>query len=313
LGIGQQAHGVLQGGARSFARAVQGRNREVAPLSTPRGLGYTRMMNRTGLLVVLALAAAIGLVFAAFPDLDLKITQLFFDPGDRWFVLTRYMFVDGHMWVMRLRDATMWIVTALALAPVAALILKLVRPAKPMLMSPRSMVFLLGTLALAPGVLANAVLKEHWARPRPIEVRGFNGNESFVPWWDPRGTCDQNCSFISGEGAGAFWTLAPAALAPPPMRPAAYAAALVFATAVGAMRIAVGGHFFTDIAFAGVFTFLIIWLAHALLFRWPVPLPSDATIERAIERLVLPVHAAVAAAFGRMGSAARRRAERSGS
>jgi lipid A 4'-phosphatase len=269
-------------------------------------------MNRTGLLVVLALAVAIGAIFAAFPDLDLHITRLFFEPRERWFLLTYYMFVDGHMWLLRLRDATMWIVAALAFAPVAALILKLLRPAKPMLMSPRSILFLLGTLALAPGVLANGLLKEHWGRPRPIEVREFTGNDSFVPWWDPRGACDQNCSFISGESAGAFWTLAPAALAPPPVRAVAYAAAIAFGIGVGAMRIAAGGHFFTDIAFAGVFTFLIIWVAYALLFRWPVPLPSDATIERAIERLAMPLHAAVAAGLGRMGSAARRLAQRSG-
>ena len=254
-------------------------------------------MNRTGLFVVLALAVAIGTIFAAFPDLDLHITRLFFQPRSRWFVLTYYMFVDGHMWLLRVRDATMWIVAALALAPVAALILKLLRPTKPMPMSPRSMLFLLATLALAPGVLANGVLKEHWGRPRPIEVREFNGDQTFVPWWDPRGACDQNCSFISGEGAGAFWTMAPAALAPAPVRAAAYAAALVFGTAVGVMRIAVGGHFFTDIAFAGVLTFLIIWVAYALLFRWPVPLPSDGAIERAIERLVMPLHAALGRAL----------------
>jgi membrane-associated phospholipid phosphatase len=95
------------------------------------------------------------------------------------------------------------------------------------------------------------------------------------------------------------------------VRAIAYTAAIAFGAAVGVMRIAVGGHFFTDIAFAGVFTFLIIWVAYALLFRWPVPLPSDAAIERAIERLAMPLHAAVGAALGRMGSAARRRAQRS--
>jgi membrane-associated phospholipid phosphatase len=269
-------------------------------------------MNRTGLFVVLALGAAIGVVFAVFPELDLKISRLFFEPRERWFALLYYIFAEEHTWLLRVRDAAMWIVAALALAPVAALILKLLRPTKPMLMSPRSVVFLLGTLALAPGVLANTVLKEHWGRPRPIEVRGFTGSDAFVPWWDPRGACDQNCSFISGEAAGAFWTLAPAALAPPPVRPLAYAAALAFGAAVGVIRIGMGGHFFTDIAFAGVFTFLIIWLAYALLFRWPVPLPSDAAIERAIERLVLPIHAAVRNLFGRMGSSARRRTQRSG-
>jgi membrane-associated phospholipid phosphatase len=95
------------------------------------------------------------------------------------------------------------------------------------------------------------------------------------------------------------------------VRAAAYAAALVFGSAVGVMRVAVGGHFFTDIAFAGVFTFLIIWIAYALLFRWPVPLPSDAAIARAIERLVMPLHAVMAAALGRMGLAACRWSRRS--
>jgi lipid A 4'-phosphatase len=263
-------------------------------------------MNRTGLLVVLAIGAAIGVIFAAFPELDLKISGLFFEPRERWFALLYYIFAEEHTWLLRLRDVTMWLVAALALAPVAALILKLLRPTKPMLMSPRSIAFLLGTLALGPGVLANTVLKEHWARPRPIEVREFTGNDTFMPWWDPRGACEQNCSFISGEGAGAFWTLAPAALAPPQVRAVAYAAAIAFGTAVGVIRIGMGAHFFTDIAFAGVLTFLIIWLAYALLFRWPVPLPSDATIERAIERLVLPIHTALAGALGR------RRAQRSG-
>jgi membrane-associated PAP2 superfamily phosphatase len=270
-------------------------------------------MNRTGLYLALAVAAVTGVVFAAFPGLDLKITRLFYDPNGRGFILTYYMFVEGHMGLLRLRDASMWVVIALALVPVAAFVIKLLRPTKPMLMRPRAIVFLLGTLALAPGVLANAVLKEHWARPRPIEVHEFGGRDSFVPWWDPRGACDQNCSFISGEGAGAFWTLAPAALAPPHLRAAAYGAALAFGAAVGGMRIAVGGHFFTDVVFSGVFTFLIIWIVHGLLFRWPPPLPSDATVERAIERLVLPVHAAVAAALARMGSAARRFAQRGGS
>ena len=263
-------------------------------------------MNRTGLLVVLAIGAAIGVTFAAFPELDLKISRLFFEPRERWFALLYYIFAEEHTWLLRLRDATMWLVAALALAPVAALILKLLRPTKPMLMSPRSVVFLLGTLALGPGVLANTVLKEHWGRPRPIEVQGFTGSDSFMPWWDPRGACEQNCSFISGEGAGAFWTLAPAALAPPAVRPIAYAAALAFGAAVGVIRIGMGAHFFTDIAFAGVFAFLIIWVAYALLFRWPVPLLSDATIERAIERFVLPIHTALT------GALSRRRAQRSG-
>jgi lipid A 4'-phosphatase len=33
------------------------------------------------------------------------------------------------------------------------------------------------------------------------------------------------------------------------------------------VRMAMGGHFFTDIVFAGLFTFIIIVLTHRLIYR----------------------------------------------
>ena len=98
-----------------------------------------------------------------------------------------------------------------------------------------------------------------------------------MPWWDPRGDCGRNCSFFSGEGATAFWTYAPAALAPPAWRPLAYAGATVFGIVTSGLRMAFGGHFFTDVAIAGLVTFLVIWLAYALIYRWPL----DAVVGRA--------------------------------
>jgi membrane-associated phospholipid phosphatase len=55
-----------------------------------------------------------------------------------------------------------------------------------------------------------------------------------------------------------------------------------------------GGHFFTDVVFSGVFTFLLIWLVHGLLFRWRATRISDRAVERALERLALPLHGTVA-------------------
>ena len=123
-------------------------------------------------------------------------------------------------------------------------------------------VFLLVTLALSAGILTNLTFKSYWGRPRPVVVTQFNGDRTFVPWWDPRGGCGRNCSFFSGEGATAFWTYAPAALAPPAWRPLAYAAATLFGIITSLLRMAFGGHFFTDVAMAGLVTFLVIWLAY---------------------------------------------------
>jgi lipid A 4'-phosphatase len=54
----------------------------------------------------------------------------------------------------------------------------------------------------------------------------------------------------------------------------ATAGALIFGAATGGIRMAAGAHFFTDVVFAGVFMFLLIWLVHAWLYRWvKSPLP----------------------------------------
>jgi lipid A 4'-phosphatase len=121
-------------------------------------------------------------------------------------------------------------------------------------------------------------------------VSEFAGDQQFVPWWDPRGGCGRNCSFFSGEGATAFWTLAPAALAPPSWRPLAYAGAVVFGSVTSGLRMAFGGHFFTDVAIAGLVTFLVIWLAYALIYRWPRTRFSDEAVDAALTRLAWPAY-----------------------
>jgi lipid A 4'-phosphatase len=239
-------------------------------------------MKRTGLLIALALAATVGIVFGVAPKLDLDLAGLFFDPGGDGFRAR----VDPL--TMGLRDLARLIVTLLVAPAVLAVVGKLLFPRRPMLMPGRAAVFMIATLVLAPGLVANIVLKQHWARPRPIDVIEFGGDQHFVAWWDPRGDCPDNCSFVAGEPSGAFWTLAPAALVPPAWRALASGGALAFGAGIGLARMAGGGHFFTDIVFSGVFTFLIIWLAHGLIYRWRPTRFSDRAVERALERLVLP-------------------------
>ncbi len=212
------------------------------------------------------------------PNLDLELAGLFFDPARAGF----WRSYDPVY--LRARDASTWLVALVAAPAVVALVVKLLRPRRPLAIPGRAIVLMLVTLALAPGVVANLMLKEHWGRPRPIDVAEFGGAEHFRPWWDPRGDCPKNCSFVAGEPSGAFWTLAPAAVVPPQWRALAYGVALVFGAAVGILRMAAGAHFFSDVVFAGVFTFLVIWLTHGWLYRWPRTRITDETVERALER-----------------------------
>lgn len=253
-------------------------------------------MNRTGLIVALSLAAVVGLAFALYPELDLRVARYF------------YSFVDaGHnafAWrlyppLMLARDVGLWVGTVLVAPAVVALLIKLILPRRKLLLSGRAILFLIVTLALGPGVLVNGVLKEHWGRSRPIDVTQFGGTEHFVAWWDPRGDCPSNCGFVSGDVAGAFWTVAPAALAPPAWRALAYGGALTLGAGMAAIRVMAGGHFITDVVFAGVFTFLIIWIAYGLIYRWPRTRLTDANIERALERIATPGYDFIVGLFGK--------------
>jgi lipid A 4'-phosphatase len=239
-------------------------------------------MNRTGLFIAFSLALVVGLVFGIFPELDLKLAALFYDAPTRSFPL------KFNAWAALARDGAMWIAWGLAVPAIAALVIKLLRPDRPLMMSGRAIIFLLMTLTLSAGVLTNLVFKSYWGRPRPVLVTQFAGDLPFVPWWDPRGGCDRNCSFFSGEGATAFWTFAPAALTPPPWRPLAFGAATLFGVVTSGLRMAFGGHFFTDVAIAGLVTFLLIWLAYGMIYRWQRTLLSDEAIDAALTRLAWP-------------------------
>src|SRR3954464_15290182 len=68
-----------------------------------------RAMNRTGLVIALGLSLAIGLLFGIFPELDLKLAALFFDPASGTFP-----FKQNGLAAFA-RDGAMWIAWALAL------------------------------------------------------------------------------------------------------------------------------------------------------------------------------------------------------
>src|SRR5882724_8230232 len=140
-------------------------------------------MNRTGLFIALGLALVIGVVFGIYPELDLKLAALFYDPATKSFPLKQDAIA------VFARDISMWIAWAFALPAIAPFVVKMVRPERPMLVPARAATFLLVTIILSAGILTNLTFKSYWGRPRPVVVTQFNGDQEFVPWWDPRGSC----------------------------------------------------------------------------------------------------------------------------
>ena len=250
---------------------------------------------------MLVVGAAVAILFTVFPAWDLAISSWFYDAGHRIFPL------GGAPWAKTARSLANYIPWLIAAPAFAAIVLKLLFPRGKMFMGARAAMLLALTMALGPGLVVNGLLKEEWGRPRPVHVDDFGGKDSFKPWYDNGGACPSNCSFVSGEGALGFWLTAPASLVPGPLGAVAMAGAVGFALAAGGLRIAFGGHFFTDVVFSGVIVVLIVVLARAWLYDRPAA-PTDAGLEAAIGKAGEGLHRAVRATARALAAGGRRMA-----
>jgi len=252
-------------------------------------------VSRGFLLVFIALGGALAVLFAVFPLWDLEVAQVFFDPERARFPLS-----VTYEWNL-VRPAANW-VPFLLLAPAAfAVLRKLIFPHQKMPIAPSVVLYLIGSFLIGPGVAANLVLKENWGRPRPNGVQQFAWTADFQPWWRPSDASKRNCSFVSGEASEAFWTVAPATLAPPQLRPFALVGAVIFGTAVGSLRVVFGRHFVSDIVFAGLITIVVVFALYRLLLD-PVR-RNDARLERGLERVSIGLHRGIGAVLGGAGRA----------
>jgi lipid A 4'-phosphatase len=233
---------------------------------------------RISFIILLVLGVLTGVIFAVDPSLDLKFASFLHDVAALPAVRRYDRLIDT------IRQVGPFVIVAVVIPAVVTLALKMFSPQRSTPMTSRSALLIIMTLALGPGLLVNGILKETWARPRPGMVTEFGGDYAFMPWWDPRGTCDSNCSFVSGETSSAVWMTAPAMVVPPPLRLLALGAAALYGLLFASIRLLAGGHFLTDVIFAAIFTGLVIWAAHGFLFRWPATRMEDSALDARLER-----------------------------
>ena len=239
------------------------------------------------------LAAIIGLVFGIWPELDLTLSHAFLLPPEG--------FVTGRVSAFAFfRDISMWPPNAIWVLALLALLAKLALPRRDLLVPGVAAIFLIVTSVGAPLLMMNGLLKQYSGRPRPVAVEQFGGTLEFKAWWDMSGACPRNCSFASGESSQAFWLVAPAALTPPPFRPAAYIIAIGYGTIVALLRMAFGAHFFTDVFFGAYLTYVVIWLMHRLLFRWRRTRLSNEGVEDGLAEAGLSIGRVLRRLTGRL-------------
>lgn len=198
------------------------------------------------------LFAGAAFLFLAIPGIDLAASSLFYRPGEGFFLANTAWAQLFYVWSPRLVTLLAIIAGAFALASFGTRWRDLRRPA----------LFMLVVLAFGPWLSVSA-LKDNWGRARPAQIVEFGGDKRFTPAWVISDQCDNNCAFVSGHAAGAFSLLAFAWIFPKRRRTWLVAGTL-WGAHMGLVRMAQGGHFLSDIVFAG----LIVYLCADLLARW---------------------------------------------
>ena len=215
-----------------------------------------------GIASLIVAAAAILILFALDPGLDLAVSRYFY--GANGFIGAGFAAKAG-------REFFRITPYVLLIGMILAYLLKrfggLAVPAP----SGRAALFLFLSMAIGPGLIVNTGLKDHAHRPRPVHVQDFGGPDAFRPWYRFDGACAKNCAFASGEAAQGFWMVAPALLAPPPWRGPAIAAALAFGVGASILRLAFGGHFLSDVLTGGLIALIVVLTLYRALLGRPRP------------------------------------------
>lgn len=131
----------------------------------------------------------------------------------------------------------------------------------------RPALFLVLVAAIGPGLLVNVVFKDHYGRPRPREVVELGGEERFLPVW-VKGNDAQAKSFPCGHCSMGFYLSTPYLVWRRRRRPLALAAlssGLGVGLLLGVARMMAGGHFLSDVIWAGGMVWLVALGLYQLL------------------------------------------------
>lgn len=213
---------------------------------------------------LLGLALATTALFAS-GTLDIDAAGWFYQRAgaDHWPLAQR------GPWPLVYRVAP-WLTAVLVSAALAALAASLTSSRRHWR---RAALLVLLAVVIGPGLLGNALFKDHWQHPRPRELAAFGGSAQYVaaplPGHAggasfPCGHCTVGFLYASG------WWLWRQRRA---LARASLALGLTLGTLLGVGRMAAGAHFLSDILWSALLAFAVVHVLHDLV----LPVPAGAT------------------------------------
>jgi lipid A 4'-phosphatase len=250
----------------------------------------TRFRHRF-LVVTTVMAAVFGAMLVAWPEIDLALSRaLQVCPGAQ----SNAPWCESDPAVAALRKTFMAMTVLIAAAVLFGTGRTIWQRGGLVGLAQARWCFLAAMLAVGPGLVANVILKDNWGRARPRQIVEFGGTKQFTPPLVPAGECARNCSFVSGEASSAYAPFFAAALLLPQFRLALIAGGVLSGLAAGIIRMSQGGHFLSDVLFAGIFMALTASLLHILfigLWRERSVIPYLERLSTAWAAYVAPARA----------------------
>ena len=127
------------------------------------------------------------------------------------------------------------------------------------------------TILLGPGLLVNAIFKDHWCRPRPNQIVEFGGHMQHIP---PLmiGESRKGESFPAGHPSvgfslAIFWLLLRGRK--PKLALTMLDTALTAGVLMGIGRMAAGGHFLSDVIWSGIMSIFAAYTIFYYILRVP--------------------------------------------
>lgn len=218
--------------------------------------------------LILGCFMIVSLVLLAFPSIDIAISRMFFNGR---------FHLQGQWWEQALHHGVGPFLYASISLLLAIYAFNRIAKAELWGIDGKKVMYLLLVLGLGAGFLVNAVLKENSGRARPRDIQEFGGSKLFTPAFVISQECKTNCSFVSGDTAGAFFSLS-LAMAFGRKR-AMFLASLLFGGAVSVSRMASGAHFFSDTV---VSFFVMLIVADVLYHYILVPKPYAQPVSKPV-------------------------------
>ena len=211
--------------------------------------------------VLLPLIVLLGLTLLFWlTRVDIYILKPFYNNKEEWFL------GNGLLWILLHKYGSLPGIL-LGVASLITLVLSLF--VRKFFLYRKAALFLILSLALGPGLITNTLLKDHWGRARPMQVKEYGGSEEYTKVWARTDFVDGR-SFPSGHASIGFFLMTPFFVLRKKKIKWAKAfliIGLIYGGLMGFGRMLQGAHFPSDVVWAaGIVYFTSLFLAYLFGF-----------------------------------------------